>query len=949
MADDDNTGAPQVSDADRDLLIRTAIGEANNQPDIGKAAVAHVALNRLASGDYGPSMRAVLLAPNQFEPWTKRAGELLSVSPDSPAYKKTAAIVDGVLSGDTPDPTSGATHFYAPAAQAALGRARPAWAQGDGQQIGAHVFYAPNGPVQRSGAMGAIDTAMAKPATLGEALPYTATTSASPTGGKSTAAAAPTISDDDLLKLYGPKAAPVAVPAASPANAASGAPTSGAQSSGPLSDDDLLAKYGPKVQSAGPDAPDPLAAAKANIPANAAGQIELLASNRQMPDAIANNSIGNIAAATGADPKMLRDYFDAYKSRPMTTGDAVAQGLKQGVSLGTGPAIGGAMDAAAGVRPFSQGMAARVSDLKAAEAAHPYAALGGEVAGSLPTLAAAGGTAIGARALGLTGGNMLTRMGAGAGTNALIGAADAGVRSGGDISQMEGGAGAGALVGGIAPLAGRAIGSGFNALTGLVGNPATGARAENALLRTMTTSGNTPESLAAELASNPRLSIMDVDPAARTMAQGLATTPGKPAATLQRAYADRMASADGAVSGAFDNALGATPDTQALLANLQATARANASKGFGDALNGAKPVDVSGVIKAIDDRVSPGIGQLVSTDSNIPRGPVADELLRLKARLTDGTSTLTDPNRLHAIQSEVRTMADTLGNSANGQDKLTASALRDMRGKLVSAIDDAAGGKYRPAQAQYADDMSVRDAFTKGLDVLRNRAGEAGLEDRPEAWRAAIAGMSADEQNALRQGVRTAVDQKIGAHRNGAAAGEAITDSDMNLDKLRAIVGDKEAGQLAKRLSDEQRMRATNAALFQGSQTEPRRQASLATAVRNIAPMSMEIGLPTFAGYMSGPGAAAATAAAALARRGVSYLGQRSDLARNNLLAGMISASGADASPVIQQLQNRLLANANAGQGVGAGANLLTAASRPLWQSKNSEPPSITYHAKGGL
>lgn len=135
-----------LDETSRDLIIRTIIGEAANQGPIGQAAVAHVIRNRLATGKYGDTGAGVVLAKNQFEPWDARAGSLMGISPSDPKYQRAAQIVDGVWGGRYPDPTRGSTHFFAPAAQAALGRNAPSWARGQGIKIGDHMFYAPNGP-----------------------------------------------------------------------------------------------------------------------------------------------------------------------------------------------------------------------------------------------------------------------------------------------------------------------------------------------------------------------------------------------------------------------------------------------------------------------------------------------------------------------------------------------------------------------------------------------------------------------------------------------------------------------------------------------------------------------------------------------------------------------------------------------------------------------------------
>lgn len=135
---------PQIRFADdRDALIRTVAGEAANQPDDGQVAVASVALNR--ARNRGKTPTEIVLERNQFEPWgnAETATRLMSLTPDNPQYKRAAAAVDRALAGE--DPTGGASHFYAPRAQAALGRAKPGWDNGTGRAIGDHLFFSLEG------------------------------------------------------------------------------------------------------------------------------------------------------------------------------------------------------------------------------------------------------------------------------------------------------------------------------------------------------------------------------------------------------------------------------------------------------------------------------------------------------------------------------------------------------------------------------------------------------------------------------------------------------------------------------------------------------------------------------------------------------------------------------------------------------------------------------------
>jgi len=138
---------------DRDLAIRTVLAEASGQGPEGMAAVAHVIRNRSAVGRYGgKSVGEVVTAKNQFEPWNDvgagKPNDPMGYAPTDPGYQRAAKIVDAVFSGALPDPTRGATHFYAPKAQADLGRKSPSWAAGQkGLKIGDHMFYAPDGTV----------------------------------------------------------------------------------------------------------------------------------------------------------------------------------------------------------------------------------------------------------------------------------------------------------------------------------------------------------------------------------------------------------------------------------------------------------------------------------------------------------------------------------------------------------------------------------------------------------------------------------------------------------------------------------------------------------------------------------------------------------------------------------------------------------------------------------
>lgn len=123
-------------DPDTDALVRTVWGEARNQSPQGRKAVAAVIRNRAKLS--GQPISAVVQEPGQFEPWgdPQVRPQLERLDPASDAYQAILADVEG-----DDDPTGGATHFYAPKAQAALGRKPPKWDDGTGADIGDHRFF----------------------------------------------------------------------------------------------------------------------------------------------------------------------------------------------------------------------------------------------------------------------------------------------------------------------------------------------------------------------------------------------------------------------------------------------------------------------------------------------------------------------------------------------------------------------------------------------------------------------------------------------------------------------------------------------------------------------------------------------------------------------------------------------------------------------------------------
>ena len=158
------------SGQDRVNMIATILGEAGNEPQLGKNAVASVIRTRAVDGGYGgDTPTAVVTAPNQFEPWNTPAGRdrmaRAAADPRQAAAAEAAIASAYGEGGKAPeDPTEGMTHFWSPGTQAALGRKPPAWAGGEAVTIGGHVFNSPDDAAPNAKP---VQVASATPAAMG--------------------------------------------------------------------------------------------------------------------------------------------------------------------------------------------------------------------------------------------------------------------------------------------------------------------------------------------------------------------------------------------------------------------------------------------------------------------------------------------------------------------------------------------------------------------------------------------------------------------------------------------------------------------------------------------------------------------------------------------------------------------------------------------------------------
>lgn len=406
--------APPLDDMSRDLITRTVLGEAAGESHEGRAGVAAVIRNRLNSGKFGATPADVVLAKNQFEPWStpQGRGRMMSYSADSPEYGDASAAVDRVFGDEQFDPTSGSTHFFAPNAQAALGRAPPKWAQGEPVTIGGHAFYAPGGRVQTA------------PPSPDATQPPPDVSTPSENATTSPASAAPPIPE------------------------------------------------GFQIESA-PAAPNLEAAPEDEKRAAGIAALEQKFAAGEKPNTDEVRVAGNRESAQTRGEKQMSGQFlhgvpvlGAFTDQAGAAASAAAQ-----------PATGVGAEGPTFRERYVENAANEKADREAFEKANPKASMALQAAGGVAATLPIGASAVGARALGITGPNIASRVATSAATNSGLGAADAAARG----EDVGGGAKAGAIAGLIAPVAGAVISR--------VARPTANSPAREAMVNTLRAEG----------------------------------------------------------------------------------------------------------------------------------------------------------------------------------------------------------------------------------------------------------------------------------------------------------------------------------------------------------------------------------------------------------------------------------------------------------------------------
>lgn len=427
---------------------------------------------------------------------------------------------------------------------------------------------------------------------------------------------------------------------------------------------------------------------------------------------------------------------------------------------------------------------------------------------------------------------------------------------------------------------------------------------------------NMPEVLA-RLRSNPRLRPIDVNDQLRMSGQGLVAAEHSPVAsrTLTESMRSSAAGARDAVKGTYNEAMGAPPNLFDEYQKLQNKAQEIGKTSIEPVIKKALPVDISGVIADMDKVIKPGAQAVVPGEPKF-QSKLQTELAEWKSELTDGASMLSDPKKLHDIQSEMRRRAEEL--SMHPETRRLGRQLYDYREKLKDAIEASAPG-YKAGLEKYRDQKDIEEAFKFGRDVLKN--GE-DLKQDPSylAQWVKSKDRTPEELDAARLGARQAIEKKMGSIKQSgldpARSGTDVPQVEFNKQKLEHLFGKDATDKMFKHLSDERDIALTNNRGLGNSKTAETMLAAKELTPRDIArPHSnlpgWALSLGAGAGALSGNPTLGAIAGGSLlaargAKSGYDWLARRGEVNRNNSLADLLTRNDPEALQALSVAAQRV-------------------------------------------
>ena len=486
---------------------------------------------------------------------------------------------------------------------------------------------------------------------------------------------------------------------------------------------------------------------------------------------------------------------------------AVNQGLLMGYGDEAMAGIGAGYEALTSDASFGDAYDRRLgrerSRLKEFQRDNPIAAMGAEVVGALPTAVLAPGGAMMNAARPLA-----ARMGAGAASGAAYGGAYGFGQGQGGAAERIGNMGAPAAIGGAIGAAGPVVARGAGKVAEMI---AARKQAKQAGTQTPEASQVMQEFISADMAgagerlarAGPDAMMADIGPNTRQLLDVAIQTSGPAGTAARQAVNDRVKKASDDITTAMDRTLGSPQGLRTVETDLRKLTGTRVGAAYRDAYS--RPIDYSSETgRQIEDIIAkPALRKAIREANTLI--DLADDVsvkpLKVK-RGEDGKVTFEEMpsvQQLDYVTRGLNQLADReAGKGAMGatttKGRAYSKAATQLRGLVRQAVPE-----YDEAVSMAAEPIRARQAFKLGQDALGRKAPDEIADE--------MAGMTGSERAFVANGVRSAIDDRIGrvqqafsdpANTDVREAAKALKElsSRGNREKVRTIVGNDAADDL---------------------------------------------------------------------------------------------------------------------------------------------------------
>jgi hypothetical protein len=303
----------------------------------------------------------------------------------------------------------------------------------------------------------------------------------------------------------------------------------------------------------------------------------------------------------------------------------------------------------------------------------------------------------------------------------------------------------------------------------------------------------------------------------------IARQPTDMQAEIVNALTSRQAAQGERLSRVIADALDAPVTAAAKEAALKKARSDAANIAYEAARKGAGPVDVRGVIAAIDDRIGPMSGSNITGDGiDSAFAKFRNRLMAKPAPNGELSRELSDFDRVLGVKKDVQ---DAIGAAVRAGRNNEARELTGLVQQLDSALEAASDG-YRAANDQFAQASRVIDQIEAG------KVSASPLARSPDVL-GQYGKLTPEEQAAFRTGRADVTLAKIESAAEGANKVRPLTSGKAQTE-LPAMA--KDAGLLQRQLARENAMFETGRKVLGGSETAERladdeRLAAMSTGV----------------------------------------------------------------------------------------------------------------------